>query len=198
MPGAGGPSTVGLSPWDRWLELTARIDGFPRHLSIHTGGYTTTWLANGYDPRRPLDPRLAQVVQSSIEHIYADFTGKAAQARKKTQPQIDAVGQGRVWTGAQALDKKLVDKYGGLIEAMLDAKKRAGMDADTPAELVILPQPPKGILQTVLGFLGGAAAAEQPVDLPAPLKQLLRGLPGSIIMQPDAIQARLPYQIVIE
>jgi error-prone DNA polymerase len=36
------PSTVGLSPWERWLELTARIDGFPRHLSIHTGGMLIT------------------------------------------------------------------------------------------------------------------------------------------------------------
>ena len=36
------PSTVGMAPWDRWLELTARIDGFPRHLSIHTGGMLIT------------------------------------------------------------------------------------------------------------------------------------------------------------
>ncbi|MEX2546878.1 MAG: OB-fold nucleic acid binding domain-containing protein, partial [Chloroflexota bacterium] len=36
------PSTAGLTPWDRWLELTARIDGFPRHLSIHTGGMLIT------------------------------------------------------------------------------------------------------------------------------------------------------------
>ena len=36
------PSTVGLTPWDRWLELTSRIDGFPRHLSIHTGGMLVT------------------------------------------------------------------------------------------------------------------------------------------------------------
>jgi error-prone DNA polymerase len=35
-------STIGLSPWDRWLELCARIDGFPRHLSIHTGGMLIT------------------------------------------------------------------------------------------------------------------------------------------------------------
>ncbi|HYI22646.1 MAG TPA: OB-fold nucleic acid binding domain-containing protein, partial [Candidatus Limnocylindrales bacterium] len=36
------PSTTGLTPWDRWLELTSRIDGFPRHLSIHTGGMLVT------------------------------------------------------------------------------------------------------------------------------------------------------------
>lgn len=93
-------------------------------LSIHTGGYTTTWLASGYDPRRPLDPRLAQVVQSSIEHIYAEFTGKAAQARKKTPQQIDAVGQGRVWTGAQALERGLVDRNGLLADAVASAAAR--------------------------------------------------------------------------
>ncbi len=38
----GHTSTIGLSPWERWLELTARIDGFPRHLSIHTGGMLVT------------------------------------------------------------------------------------------------------------------------------------------------------------
>jgi error-prone DNA polymerase len=40
--GGSAGSTIGLSPWDRWLELTARIDGFPRHLSIHTGGMLIT------------------------------------------------------------------------------------------------------------------------------------------------------------
>ncbi len=40
--GAARVSTVGLTPWERWLELTARIDGFPRHLSIHTGGMLVT------------------------------------------------------------------------------------------------------------------------------------------------------------
>jgi error-prone DNA polymerase len=42
QPAVADGSTVGLSPWDRWLELTARIDGFPRHLSIHTGGMLIT------------------------------------------------------------------------------------------------------------------------------------------------------------
>jgi error-prone DNA polymerase len=41
-PQARGGSTVGLSDWDRWLEFCARIDGFPRHLSIHSGGMLVT------------------------------------------------------------------------------------------------------------------------------------------------------------
>ena len=41
-PQARGGSTVGLSHWERWLEFCARIDGFPRHLSIHSGGMLVT------------------------------------------------------------------------------------------------------------------------------------------------------------
>jgi hypothetical protein len=41
-PQPRGGSTVGLSPWERWLELCARIDGFPRHLGIHVGGMLIT------------------------------------------------------------------------------------------------------------------------------------------------------------
>ncbi|WP_431100581.1 signal peptide peptidase SppA [Roseateles noduli] len=124
-------------------------------LSIHTGGYTTTWLANGYDPRRPLDPRMAQVVQSSIEHIYADFTGKAAQARKKSSQQIDAVGQGRVWTGSQALERGLVDRNGLLSDAIASAAKRAKLGDDPTVRYV---EPERSAVERLLTSMGDAAA----------------------------------------
>ncbi|WP_431288419.1 signal peptide peptidase SppA [Roseateles chitinivorans] len=124
-------------------------------LSIHTGGYATTWLANGYDPRRPLDPRMAQVVQSSIEHIYADFTGKAAQARKKSPQQIDAVGQGRVWTGSQALERGLVDRNGLLADAIASAAKRAKLGDDPTVRYV---EPDRSTVDRLLTSMGDAAA----------------------------------------
>jgi len=124
-------------------------------LSVHTGGYTTTWLANGYDPRRPLDPRMAQVVQSSIEHIYADFTGKAAQARKKSPQQIDAVGQGRVWTGSQALERGLVDRNGLLADAIASAAKRAKLGDEPTVRYV---EPERSAFDRLLTSMGDAAA----------------------------------------
>jgi protease-4 len=105
-------------------------------LSIHTGGHTTTWLAGGYDPRRPLDPRLASVVQSGINHIYAEFTGKAAVARKKTVAELDAVAQGRVWTGAQALERGLVDRVGSLDDAIKSAAAKAKLGPDARVSYV--------------------------------------------------------------
>ena len=99
-------------------------------LSVHTGGYATTWLAGGFDPRRPLDPRLASTIQAGINNTYQQFTTLTAQARKKTQPEIDAVAQGRVWTGAQALDRSLVDRNGSFGDALAEANKRARLKAD--------------------------------------------------------------------
>jgi protease-4 len=99
-------------------------------LGIHTAGVTTTWLADAYNPLRPLDPRFGQLIQASINHIYDEFTTKAAIARRTTPEKIDAVGQGRVWTGAQAKERGLVDRLGSYNDALQSAAKRAHLEGD--------------------------------------------------------------------
>lgn len=103
-------------------------EGLMDKLSLHTGGVTTTWLAGGFDPRRPLDPRLQAAVQSGIDNIYARFTGLAAQARKSTPDKIDAVAQGRIWTGAQAKERGLIDRLGSFDDAVQAAVKLAKLE----------------------------------------------------------------------
>lgn len=103
-------------------------EGLMDKLSLHTGGVTTTWLAGGYDPRRPLDPRLQAAVQSGIDSTYARFTGLAAQARKSTPEQIDTVAQGRIWTGAQAKARGLVDRLGSFDDAVQAAARLAKLE----------------------------------------------------------------------
>jgi protease-4 len=98
-------------------------------LSVYTGGYHTTWLGSAmYDPRRALDPRMAELVKLSIDHIYTDFTTKAAAARKTTPDKIDEIAQGRVWTGAQAKDRGLIDRTGSFADAVKAATTRAKLD----------------------------------------------------------------------
>jgi protease-4 len=99
-------------------------------LGIHTAGVTTTWLADAYNPLRPLDPRFGQLIQASINHIYDEFTTKAAIARRTTPEKIDAVGQGRVWTGGQAKEHGLVDRLGSYGDALQSAAKRAHLEGD--------------------------------------------------------------------
>ena len=94
-------------------------------IGVHSAGTTTTWLRGGYDPTRAIDPRFAELVQQSVNHIYADFTARAAVARKTTPEKIDAVAQGRVWTGQQAKDRGLVDTLGSYSDALKSAADRA-------------------------------------------------------------------------
>jgi len=93
-------------------------------IGVHSAGTTTTWLRGGYDPTRPIDPRFAELVQQSVNHIYADFINKAAVARKTAPEKIDAVAQGRVWTGQQAKERGLVDTLGSYSDAIKSAAAR--------------------------------------------------------------------------
>ncbi len=103
-------------------------EGLMDKLSLHTGGVTTTWLAGGYDPRRPLDPRLKAAVQASIDNTYSRFTTLAAQARKSTPEKIDTVAQGRIWTGSQAKERGLVDRLGTFDDAVQTAVQLAKLE----------------------------------------------------------------------
>jgi len=94
-------------------------------LGIHTDGIGTTPLAGTLDIRRPLSPQLEAILNSVIRRGYNEFIGKVAKARGKTPEQIDAIAQGRVWSGAQAKERGLVDKLGGLDDAIAAAASRA-------------------------------------------------------------------------
>ena len=122
-------------------------------LSLSTGGVTTTWLGGAYDPRRGLDPRLAQMVQSVIGNIYSEFTTKAATARKTTPDKINEVAQGRVWTGNQAKERGLIDRTGSLGDAIKSALTRAKLADDAR---VIYVEVERTRFDRLLSQMGGA------------------------------------------
>ncbi|MEO6364650.1 MAG: signal peptide peptidase SppA, partial [Luteimonas sp.] len=117
------PSTVTGS-----IGIFGMIPTFNRTLDkigVHTDGVGTTRFAGAFDVTRPLDPAVGQVVQSIIDKGYRDFTGKVATARHQSVEQIDAVARGRVWSGAQAKQRGLVDAFGGMEQAVADVAARA-------------------------------------------------------------------------
>lgn len=94
-------------------------------IGVHTDGIGTTPLAGSLDIRRPLSPQLEAILNSVIKRGYGEFIGKVAKARGKTPEQIDAIAQGRVWSGSQAKERGLVDKLGGIGDAIAAAAARA-------------------------------------------------------------------------
>lgn len=141
------------------FALVPSIDKAMDKLSLHTAGVTTTWLAGATDPRRPLDPRLGQLIQAGVSYSYNEFVRLAAAARKTTPERINEVAQGRVWTGRQAKDQQLVDRLDTYTDALRDAAKRAKLGDDF--HVVYIEREPRGIDRLLALFLGEAARAMQ-------------------------------------
>ena len=94
-------------------------------IGIHTEQVKTNENASEYSPFVPMDEKFKAVTQESVEHIYKTFVSHVAVGRKMTVAQVDSIGQGRVWSGEQALKIGLVDKIGGLDDAIKEAARLA-------------------------------------------------------------------------
>ncbi|NKB65976.1 MAG: hypothetical protein GKR89_02835 [Candidatus Latescibacteria bacterium] len=92
-------------------------------------------------PDRNLDEREQAVAEGTIRTLYADFVARVAKGRGVAPEVIEAVAQGRVWSGRAALAAGLVDTLGGLETAVHLAKEKAGIAADQRVRLVELPAP---------------------------------------------------------
>lgn len=90
-------------------------------IGIHTEQVKTNENAAEYSPFVPMDEKFKAVTLESVEQIYKTFVSHVAQGRKMTFAQVDSIGQGRVWSGEQALKVGLVDKIGGLDDAIREA-----------------------------------------------------------------------------
>jgi protease-4 len=170
-------------------------------LGIHPAGVGTTWRFNADDPRLPLDPRLAELVQKYVDHTYVDFTTKVAAARKTTPDKIDAVAQGRVWTGTQAKERGLVDTIGMFGDAIRSAAKRANL-GDKPRVVYIEREPGKFAQLLAMVNTQVAAAVGAEIDArvgsalgvaPAALRSATRDL-GWVS---DIVEHRKPFAAVV-
>jgi protease-4 len=65
------------------------------------------------------------IIQQEINKVYSTFTKKVADGRKKSQSYVDSIGQGRVWSGTEALQNGLVDRLGNIDDAIASAAKKA-------------------------------------------------------------------------
>ncbi|MDQ6647316.1 MAG: signal peptide peptidase SppA [Pseudomonadota bacterium] len=108
------------------------VPGTLAKLGIHSDGVGTGPMAGAFDITRPLDPKVGVVIQAIINKGYRDFVGNVAKARGKSYASVDAIAQGRVWTGQQALERGLVDQIGGMRAAVADAASLATLGKSYP------------------------------------------------------------------
>jgi len=97
-------------------------------IGIHNDGVGTNPLAGALRIDRPLSDQAARLIQGSVDNIYQRFVGLVATGRGLDAEAVDRIAQGRVWTGRQAQERKLVDHLGGLDAAVAAAAVRAGVE----------------------------------------------------------------------
>jgi protease-4 len=168
------------------------IDGTLKKLGMNMEGVQQGKYAGIYSPVRPFSPEERARVAENMQATYDAFVEKAAQGRNTTPERIDAIGQGRVWTGRQAKQIGLVDELGGLDRAVALAKQRARIPQDSEVELVIYP-PKKSFYDvirspfsastgsTMLGSLLGFSSPRVMQTLAAPLQVFRRGEPLALM-----------------
>ncbi len=112
------------------IGIFAALPTFERslqHLGVSNDGVGTTDLADGYNPARPLNPILSDAMQQIIENGYHRFINLVALGRNMTPEKVSKIAEGRVWDGLAAHQLGLVDKLGGLKEAVESAADKAGV-----------------------------------------------------------------------
>jgi protease-4 len=120
---------------------------------------------------KPWTPEERRLVERQVQAAYDLFLARVAQGRRLSRDEVDRIARGRVWTGAQALERKLVDRLGSFGDALELAREKAGL-APGEAELLRL-EPEPGILERL------TAGAEEDADSAGEgtLGRLLAGIP---------------------
>ena len=128
----GSIGIFGLIPSGEQLakRMGATYDGVSTNKFSDFGGATLSipYLGIGLLPARPFTKEEGAKIQAYIERGYDFFLNRCAEGRGKTKEEIDAIGQGRVWTGNQALNLGLVDALGGMDAAIKTAADLAGIE----------------------------------------------------------------------
>lgn len=107
---------------------------------IHTDGVGTTGLAGGLRPDRALDPAVSDVLQQSVDDLYAQFLQLVSQGRSIDMETLDSIAQGRVLSARDALEAGLVDGLGSLDYAVQEAATLAGFSQDDYNVISIMPE----------------------------------------------------------
>jgi protease-4 len=163
--------------------------GLNNHLGITVDVAKSNESADYPSIMRPLTTREQEAMQEMVEFIYAEFVGKVSAARELSTTRVDEIGQGRVWSGIDAVRLGLVDELGGITEAIEAAAVLAGIDEYRVLELPSMRTPFEQMLESLRnGSISiKAELPEQAKTMESFLKEVDR--PG--------VYARLPHDVKV-
>jgi protease-4 len=165
---------------------------FKNKLGITFDGVKTGQYADLGTATRPLTETEQKFVQNAIDSIYSTFKSRVVAGRKLSQAVVDSIAQGRVWSGVQAKQLGLVDRIGGLNEAIASAAKMAKVSSYRLREYPEVKEPLERLMNS-LGNKTGASMVKKELGEHYTIYQQVKRLKE----MSGEVQARLPFDIII-
>jgi protease-4 len=164
-------------------------------LGITTDVVKTNTHANILTVMDPLDPDEREILQDLIDEFYINFVNIVAEGRNKTYEEIDAIAEGRVWAGADALENGLIDMHGGLEKAIEVAAEMASLETYRVQSLPVLEDP----LTTIMKELSGGTLSMRNRILEKELgEQYIHYKNLREVKNLRGVQALMPYEIEVQ
>jgi len=164
--------------------------GLKNHLGIAVDIAKSAQLADFPSGYRPLSNQERALCQASVENTYAGFVKKVAESRGMDIQTVDALGQGRVWTGLQAVENGLADHIGGLTDAIEAAAMLAGLDSYRLRELPAQ----KDMYTQLMELFKNSMISTQSNSIAKTYQKLAKQLD---LLQESRVLARMPFDVEI-
>ncbi|RPE05657.1 signal peptide peptidase SppA [Chitinophaga lutea] len=166
---------------------------FNNKLGITFDGVKTAQYADIGDASRPLTDKEKAIIQRGVDTIYANFKQRVTEGRKLGAAVVDSIAQGRVWTGIQAQKMGLVDRLGGIQDAIACAARLANVPETKITTYPKMKDPYEKLMKTLGGEVRSSFVKDELGDH-YELYQTIRKLKQLT----GEVQAKLPYNLVIE
>ena len=160
-------------------------------LGITTDRVKTNQYADLASPTRALSESERNIIQDQVEMIYDKFITHVAEGRNMSKEEVDAIGQGRVWTGKDALALGLIDVLGGMEDAIAIAADMAKLESYRITKLPIEKNPLEKILEDLTGQVKSRVIKNELGNIYPYYKQM------NDIVKMEKIQMRMPNQFEI-
>ena len=177
------------------FSMIPEFSGVTKKLGVAMESVGSNKHSDMFSLMRPFDNAELAYMQASVEDIYESFVNLVATSRNMDPARVDEIAQGRVWTGADALQIGLVDEIGTLEDAIAYAAALADFHSSDEYKVVGYPKPLTLFEEFMMSF--GQTPQEPYVLADTPFAGIAKAAQSLTKEQPSAVYARLPYMLEI-
>ncbi|WP_437482772.1 signal peptide peptidase SppA [Sorangium sp. So ce1014] len=170
------------------------VTGLLQKLGVGLETFRSSPRADAESLYRPFTDDEREQLGVKVKQLYDRFVARVAEGRRMRPDEVDAVARGRVWTGAQALERRLIDRIGGLREALAEARRLGRLPDDAP--VLSLPEEDTSLLGYALSLVGFSAQAQGELataTLPPVMLDAARALTPFLVFGADRPLARSEF-----